>query len=115
MSLSLQGIGAQLTTEDDFTKVVRIISGGPADRSKLIWANDKIVGVAQGKDGKMVDVIGMRLDDVVQKIRGPKGSTVRLEIIGSDVPEGSPAKEIILIRPAWSRSNSSPALPGRPR
>ncbi len=98
MSLSLQGIGAQLTTEDDFTKVVRIIPGGPADRSKLIWANDKIVGVAQGVDGKMLDVIGMRLDDVVQKIRGPKGSTVRLEVIGSDVSAGSPAKEIVLVR-----------------
>ncbi|MCH6559896.1 carboxy terminal-processing peptidase, partial [candidate division KSB1 bacterium] len=98
MSLSLQGIGAQLTTEDEYTKVVRIITGGPADKSKLILANDKIIGVAQGKDGQMVDVIGWRLDDVVQKIRGKKGSTVRLEIIQAESPAGNPPKEIILVR-----------------
>ena len=98
MSLSLQGIGAQLTTEDEYTKVVRIIPGGPADKSKQIWANDKIVGVAQGKDGQMVDVIGWRLDDVVQKIRGKKGSTVRLEIIPAESAAGSPPKELVLVR-----------------
>lgn len=98
MSLSLEGIGAQLTTEDDYTKVVRIIPGGPADRSQQLWPNDKIIGVAQGVDGKMVDVIGMRLDDVVQKIRGSKGSTVRLEILSAESPPGSPGKEIILVR-----------------
>lgn len=98
MSLSLEGIGAQLSTEDEYTKVVRIIVGGPADRSRELWANDKIVGVAQGKDGQMVDVIGWRLDDVVQKIRGPKGSTVRLQIIPHDSPVGSPPTEITLVR-----------------
>lgn len=98
MSLSLEGIGAQLTTEDDYTKVVRIIAGGPADRSQQLWPNDKIIGVAQGVNGKMVDVIGMRLDDVVQKIRGPKGSTVRLEILSAESPPGSPSKEITLVR-----------------
>jgi len=98
MSLSLQGIGAQLTTEDEYTKVVRIITGGPADKSKQIWANDKIVGVAQGKDGQIVDVIGWRLDDVVQKIRGKKGSIVRLEIIPAESPAGSPPKELTLVR-----------------
>jgi len=98
MSLSLQGIGAQLTTVDEYTKVVRILTGGPADKSKLILANDKIVGVAQGKDGQMVDVIGWRLDDVVQKIRGKKGSTVRLEIIPAESPAGNPPKEITLVR-----------------
>jgi carboxyl-terminal processing protease len=98
MSLSLQGIGAQLTTVDEYTKVVRILPGGPADKSKQIWANDKIVGVAQGKDGPIVDVIGWRLDDVVQKIRGKKGSTVRLEIIPAESPAGSPPKELTLVR-----------------
>lgn len=98
MSLSLEGIGAQLSTEGDYTVVVRIIAGGPADRSKELWANDKIVGVAQGLDGKMEDVIGMRLDDVVQKIRGKKSSIVRLEVIAADSPAGSPTKEITLIR-----------------
>lgn len=98
MSLSLEGIGAQLTTDEEYTRVVKIIPGGPADKSKLIEANDKIIGVAQGSDGEMVDVIGMRLDDVVQKIRGPKGSIVRLEIIQAESPAGSPAKEITLVR-----------------
>ncbi len=98
MSLSLEGIGAQLTTEDDYTKVVRIIPGGPADRSHKLWANDKIVGVAEGLDGEMLDVIGMRLDDVVQKIRGPKGSKVRLEIISADSPQGSLPIEVTLVR-----------------
>ncbi|RMF57112.1 MAG: tail-specific protease, partial [Calditrichaeota bacterium] len=98
MSLSFEGIGAQLTTEDDYTKVVRILPGGPADRSKQLWANDKIVGVAQGEHGEMVDVIGMRLDDVVQKIRGPKGTVVRLEVIPAGSPAGSPTKEISLVR-----------------
>ena len=87
-----------MTTEDDYTKVVRIIAGGPADRSQQLWPNDKIIGVAQGVNGKMVDVIGMRLDDVVQKIRGPKGSTVRLEILSAESPPGSPSKEITLVR-----------------
>lgn len=98
MSLSLEGIGAQLTTEDEYTKVVRIIPGGPADRSKELWANDKIIGVAQGRDGDMLDVIGMRLDDVVQKIRGPKGSIVRLEVMPADHAAGEPTKEITLLR-----------------
>lgn len=98
MSLSLEGIGAQLTTEDEYTKVVRIITGGPADRSKQLWANDFIIGVAQGRDGEMEDVVGMRLDDVVQKIRGPKGSVVRLEVIPAGSPSGSPPKEITLVR-----------------
>jgi carboxyl-terminal processing protease len=98
MSLSFEGIGAQLTTEDDYTKVVRILPGGPASRSKELGPNDKIVGVAQGEDGEMTDVIGMRLDDVVQLIRGPKGTTVRLEIIPANSTPGSPTKEIRLVR-----------------
>lgn len=97
MSLSFEGIGAQLVTEDDYTKVVRILPGGPADRSKEIWADDKIVGVAQG-DGEMIDVIGWRLDDVVKRIRGPKGTTVRLEIIPAQSVPGSPTKILSLVR-----------------
>ncbi len=97
MSLSFEGIGAQLVTEDDYTKVVRILPGGPADRSKELWADDKIVGVAQGV-GEMVDVIGWRLDDVVKKIRGPKGTTVRLEIIPAQSVPGSPNKILGLVR-----------------
>lgn len=98
MSLSFQGIGAQLTSEDDYTKVVAIIPGGPADFDKRLKPNDKIVGVGQGEDGEILDVIGMKLDDVVTKIRGEKGTVVRLEIIPADAPKGSPTKMIRLVR-----------------
>ncbi len=81
MSLSLEGIGARLTTENDYTKVAEIIPGGPADKSKQLHANDLISGVAQGKDGEMVDVVGWRLDEVVKLIKGPKGTDVRLQVL----------------------------------
>ena len=80
MSLSLTGIGAELNLEDEYTKVVRIIPGGPADKQGLLKASDKIAGVGQGDD-EIVDVIGWRLDDVVDLIRGEKDSTVTLQII----------------------------------
>lgn len=84
MSLSLEGIGATLQTENEYTKIKEVVKGGPADKSKQIFANDKIVGVAQGKDGEMVSVLDWRLDDVVGLIRGKKGTLVRLEIISAD-------------------------------
>ena len=80
MSLSLEGIGAQLTTEEEYTEVVDVISGGPADIQGILKPKDKIIGVGQG-DKEIVDVIGWRIDDVVDLIRGEKGSTVRLEIL----------------------------------
>ncbi|MFQ5640539.1 MAG: carboxy terminal-processing peptidase [bacterium] len=98
MSLKYKGIGAQLTTEDEFTKVVRILPGGPAERSQELAPNDKIIGVAQGYDGELVDVVGMRLDDVVQKIRGPKGTVIRLQIIPAGTTDHSKTKEISLVR-----------------
>jgi len=98
MSLSLEGIGAVLQIEDEFTKVVRLIPGGPADRSKLLQAADRIVGVAQGADGEMLDVVGWRLDEVVNMIRGPKGSLVRLQIIPVDAPDEHQTKVISIVR-----------------
>ena len=83
MSLSLQGIGAVLQTEDEHTKVVRLVPAGPADKAGQLKTADKITGVGQG-DEDIVDVIGWRLDEVVDLIRGAKGTTVRLEIIPSD-------------------------------
>ena len=80
MSLSLEGIGAELTIEDEYTKVVRIIPGGPADLQNILQAEDKIIGVGQDNED-IVDVVGWRLDDVVDLIRGAKGSTVRLDVI----------------------------------
>lgn len=83
MSLSLEGIGAQLTTEDEFTEVVDVIPGGPADIQGILKPKDKIIGVAQG-DEEIVDVIGWRIDDVVDLIRGEKGTVVRLQIDSGD-------------------------------
>ncbi len=84
MRLSLEGIGAVLTTEDEYTKVVEIVTGGPADMAGELHPADRIVGVAQG-DNPFVDVIGWRVDDVVQLVRGAKGTIVRLNVI----PEGA--------------------------
>ena len=81
MSLSLEGIGARLMQNLDYTQVADIIPGGPAYKSKSLQKDDRIIGVAQGDDGEFLDVIGWRLDDVVAKIRGPKGSVVRLQIL----------------------------------
>lgn len=80
MSLSLEGIGAVLQMDDDYTMINSMVPGGPAAKSKNITVGDRVVGV--GQNGKpMVDVIGWRLDDVVALIKGPKGSKVRLEIL----------------------------------
>ncbi len=98
MSLSLEGIGAQLQTENDYTKVARIMPGGPADKSEMLHNNDYITGVAQGKDGDMVDVIGWRIDDVVKLIKGPKGTVVRLQVIPSANGIGGASHEIVLTR-----------------
>jgi len=81
MSLSLEGIGAVLQTEYEYTKVVRLIPKGPADKSNLLMPGDKIVGVGQGKKGEIKDTIGQRIDHVVKLIRGPKNTYVRLKII----------------------------------
>lgn len=92
MNLSFEGIGASLQVEDDYTVIRAIIPGGPADASGALKPEDKIVGVAQGKED-MVDVVGWRLDDVVELIKGPKGTTVRLEIIKGSAD--STSREII--------------------
>ncbi len=81
MTLSLEGIGASLQTENDYTKIAGLLPGGPAEKSGLIHINDLIIGVAQGKEGEMVDVIGWRIDEVVKLIKGPKGTQVRLQIL----------------------------------
>ena len=80
MSLSLEGIGAVLQMDDDYTVINSMVAGGPASKSKAISVGDRIVGVGQTGQN-MVDVIGWRLDDVVALIKGPKGSKVRLEIL----------------------------------
>jgi len=95
MSLSLQGIGAQLQTENEYTKIREIIKGGPADKSKELFAGDKIIGVAQGKDSDVVNVIDWRIDDVVSLIRGKKGTPVRLQIIPASDPNTTKMVDLI--------------------
>jgi len=95
MNLSLEGIGATLSMEDDITSIRSLVPGAPAARSKKISVGDKIVGVGQGEKGEIEDVIGWRLDDVVDKIKGKKGSVVRLEI---EPEKGGKTKIISLTR-----------------
>jgi len=96
MSLSLEGIGAVLQSEDDYTKVVRVVSAGPADKQGELKPSDKITAVAQGADGEMVDVIGWRLDEVVKLIRGKKDSLVRLQVIPAS--DAASEKTIVIKR-----------------
>jgi carboxyl-terminal processing protease len=87
MSLSLEGIGAILSTEDGITKIVRLIPGGPADKSGLLKVNDKIVGVASLPENELEDVRDWRIDEVVRLIRGPKNTKVKLEVIPNSAPD----------------------------
>ena len=100
MSLSLEGIGAVLQSDNEHVKVVRLVPAGPAEKSKQIAPADKIVGVGQSNED-MVDVIGWRLDEVVKLIRGPKGSVVRLEVIpASNAPNDQSSKVVAITREA---------------
>lgn len=100
MSLSLEGIGAVLQSDNDQVKIVRLVPAGPADKTKQVAPSDKIIGVAQG-DKEMVDVVGWRLDEVVKLIRGPKGSVVRLEVIPhTNAPNDQTSKIVSITREA---------------
>ena len=88
MSLSLEGIGAVLTPVDEYTTIARLVPAGPADKSGALNPLDRIIGVGQGETDPIIDVVGMRLDEVVDLIRGPKGSIVRLQVIGPNDGEG---------------------------
>jgi carboxyl-terminal processing protease len=92
MNRSLEGIGAVLGTENDYIIVREVRPGGPAFKSKKIFKNDRIIAVAQGEDGEMVDIVGWRVDDAIQLIRGKKGTVVRLKILPAS--EGATAKPI---------------------
>lgn len=98
MSLSYEGIGASLQLVDDYVTVLNILPGGAAAVDGSLNANDRILAVGEGKNGKFVDVVGWRLDDVVQIIRGKVGTTVRLQILPAGAAPGSPEKELALTR-----------------
>ncbi len=97
MNLSLEGIGAELRSIEDYTVIHRVVTGGPADKSKQLKSKDKIVGVAQG-DEDFEDVIGWRLDDVVELIKGAKGTTVRLQILSGDSDDEANIKVVSIVR-----------------
>jgi carboxyl-terminal processing protease len=98
MSLSYEGIGASLQLTDDYVTVIDVIAGGPAATSGKLAANDRITAVGEGKNGELTDVIGWRLDDVVQKIRGPGGTSVRLQLLPAGAAPSSPQKVVEFTR-----------------
>jgi carboxyl-terminal processing protease len=98
MRLSLEGIGALLGRENEYTLISSIVPGGPAEQDGRLKAGDRITAVGQGNDGKMVDVIGWRIDDVVDLIRGPKDTVVRLEVLPEDASVSGPTQTIEIVR-----------------
>ncbi|HQR49668.1 MAG TPA: S41 family peptidase, partial [Steroidobacteraceae bacterium] len=98
MSLSYEGIGASLQVVDDYVTIMEILPGGSAQQSGELKATDRILAVGQGKTGEMVDVVGWRLDDVVDLIRGPGGSFVRLQIQSGNAAPGAAERVVTLTR-----------------
>lgn len=98
MRLSLEGIGALLSSDGLYTTIASLVPGGPAEKTDKLKPKDKIIGVAQEGEGDITDVIGWRIDDVVQLIRGPKNTNVRLEIIPSSSVDESETKIIEITR-----------------
>jgi carboxyl-terminal processing protease len=98
MSLSLEGIGALLGSEGEYCRVERIIPGGPADQDGRLKAADRIAGVAQGEQGEMIDVVGWRNDEIVELIRGPKDTVVRLSVLPAGQGDAAKPREIDITR-----------------
>lgn len=107
MRLSLEGIGAQLQQRDDYTVVREIVPGSPAALSGKLKVGDRIVGVGQGESGSFTDVVGWRIDDVVQQIRGAKDSTVRLQILPADAGPDGKLAQLSLVRKKISMEEQS--------
>lgn len=97
MGLSLVGIGAELRSDDGYAKIMRLVPGGPAERGAQLRVNDRIAAVAQG-DGEFEDVVDMKLDKVVEKIRGKKGTTVRMQVLPADSSDPSKVEIISIVR-----------------
>jgi carboxyl-terminal processing protease len=122
MSLSLEGIGAVLQKQDDVVVIREIVPGGPADLSDKLDPGDRIVGVGQGAGGAMEDVVGWRIDDVVEKIKGPKGTQVRLDLVPPEAGLDSKPERILLTRAkirleaqaAKAKTLTTPGVDGAP-
>jgi carboxyl-terminal processing protease len=106
ISGKFEGIGARLQKKNDFTEITELISGGPAWRGKQLEAGDVVMKVAQGKS-EPVDIVGMRLDDVVKKIKGPKGSEVRLTVkkVDGSIKTISIIRDIVEIEETYAKSS----------
>jgi carboxyl-terminal processing protease len=98
MSRQLEGIGASLLVENEYVTIKSIVPGGPADKSKQVSVNDRIVGVAQGKVGEFQNVVGWRVENAIAIIRGTKGTTVRLELLPAGASAGAKPKVVELVR-----------------
>lgn len=98
MSRSLEGIGATLKSENEYVTIASIVPGGPAFKTKLVSPEDRVVAVAQGKDGEYQDIIGWRLDNAISLIRGPKGTLVRLKILSKGAAASEKPKVIEIVR-----------------
>jgi carboxyl-terminal processing protease len=98
MRLSLEGIGAVLQRQDEFVVIRTIVPGGPVAMGKVVKVGDRVSAVGQGESGPMTDVVGWRIDDVVDLIRGKKGTKVRLDIIPADVGVDGPHKLVTIVR-----------------
>ncbi|HEY4582593.1 MAG TPA: carboxy terminal-processing peptidase, partial [Lysobacter sp.] len=122
MSLSLEGIGAVLQKQDDVVAIREIVAGGPASRTGKVKPGDRVIAVGQGDSGAMEDVVGWRIDDVVAKIRGTKGTTVRLDVVPAESPLDSRPVRVNIVRDrvrledqaAKAETIEVPALDGRP-
>ncbi len=98
MSLNYEGIGASLQLVDEYVTIMNLIEGGPAAAAGTLKINDRITAVGQGSNGPMTDVVGWRIDDVVQLIRGKGGTPVRLQILPAGAAPGSPEKTVEFMR-----------------
>ena len=107
MKLSLEGIGAVLQARDDYTQIRELVPAGPAAKSGKIHVGDRIVGIGQGETGPITDVIGWRLDDVVNRIRGKKDTTVRIEILPADAGLDGKHETVTMVRKKVSIEESA--------
>jgi carboxyl-terminal processing protease len=98
MYQALEGIGAVLREDGNYIKVVEVVPGGPAFKDKRLKKDDRIIGVAQGDEGKYDDIVGWYVDDAVKKIKGAKGTVVRLQVLAADAIPNDPPKEIRIVR-----------------